>query len=264
MELIVAGASAAVPAPGDACSAYLLRVAGFTLLIDCGSGALSHILAEVSLAEIDAIIISHFHPDHYLDLVPLRYALRYGGAHARPRLYVPPGGGAFLAALGGALRGAPEFFAAVFDLVDYDPAATLDLGPLRVRFFRTQHDVPTYAMRLEGSGVVVYSADTAFDPALGAFAAGADLFLCEATLPADHHPVQQGRHLLAAEAGTLGRIAEAERLVLTHFWPGFDRARFANEAAETFGAVPELAAPGRRFCLRPGDRAHRRSRPEEA
>ncbi|MCS6803209.1 MAG: MBL fold metallo-hydrolase [Chloroflexota bacterium] len=251
MELIVAGSSAAVPAPGDACAAYLLRLPGLTIVIDCGPGALSHLLAEVTLGEIAAILISHFHPDHYLDLVPLRYALRYGGSGARPRLYLPPGGRDFLASLGVALRGAPDFFAAVFDLAEYDPAAALTLGPLSVRFFRTRHDVPTYAMRIEGSAVVVYSADTAFDPALGDFAAGADLFLCEATLPAEHGPVQKGNHLLAAEAGTLGRAAGADRLVLTHFWPGFDRTLFAREAAETFGAVPELAAPGRRFSVRP-------------
>jgi ribonuclease BN (tRNA processing enzyme) len=249
MEVIVAGSSAAVPAPGDACSGYLVRAGGRCLLLDCGSGALGRVLAEVSPAQLDAIVISHFHPDHYLDLVPLRYALRYGGSAARPPLYVPPGGATFLAALGHALRGRDEFFSASFALAEYDPCTGLDLGAVRIRFQRTRHDVPTYAMRVEGERVLVYTADTAEDPALAAFAAGADLLLCEATVPADPGAVHPGLHLTAPQAGTLGRAAGAKRLVLTHFWPGFDRAQIAAEAAETFGASPELAAPGRRFVI---------------
>jgi ribonuclease BN (tRNA processing enzyme) len=148
-----------------------------------------------------------------------------------------------------ALRGAPDFFTAAYDLAEYDPGATLALGSLEVRFHRTRHDVPTYAMRFAGEQVLVYSADTAVDPTLAEFAAEADLFLCEATFPADPGPVKVGNHLLAGEAGALARAAGVRRLVLTHFWPGFDRAVFAQEAAETFGATPSLAAPGRRFLV---------------
>lgn len=252
MELTVLGASASFPAPGDACSGYLVRDRGTRLLLDCGSGVLGRLGAEAVLADLSAIVVSHFHPDHFLDLVPMRYGLRYGIEPVPPPLLlVPPGGRAYLAGVGGALRGAPAFFAESFQVVEYDPTTETRVGGLGLRFQRTSHDLPTWAIGVVGAGGarLVYGADTRACPELEAFAAGADLLLCEATYPDGAGDRPSDNHLTSAEAGRLGRRAGAGRLVLTHFWPGFGRERFRPAAQAAFGGPVTLAAPGLRLTV---------------
>jgi ribonuclease BN (tRNA processing enzyme) len=250
MELLVLGSSASTPAAGDACSGYLVRQGETEVLLDCGSGVLSRLQEFTAVERLAAIVISHFHPDHYLDLIPMRYGLRYGlTTPVRPLVLVPPGGTAFLERLGSALREAPHFFNASFEIMEIDPVASVRVGAFTLTFQQTTHDEPTWACAVQGTRRLVYSADTQSSPELERFAAGADLLLCEATYPASVTELPSGNHLTALEAGQLARAAGVRSVMLTHFWPGLSRAHFAAEAASAFGAPVLLAEPGRRVEL---------------
>lgn len=247
MKLTVLGASASFPAPGGACSGYLVEEGHTRVLLDCGSGVLSQLQRMASVRDLSAIVISHFHPDHYIDLIALRYGVRYGfGEPIRPRVLVPPGGRLFLRGLGAALRDAPEMFEAAFALEEYDEAAARTVGGLTLTFQRTTHDEPTWACAIgrDGGPRLVYTADTQGSEDLERFAHDADFLLCEATYVESGGVLPSGNHLTAAQAGALARRAGVRHLMLTHFWPGLDPDRFATEAAETFRGSVLLARPG--------------------
>lgn len=248
MELTVLGSSASSPDAGDACAGYLVRQGETELLLDCGSGVLGQLRKVSAVDRLSAIVISHFHPDHFIDLVPMRYGLRYGWERAvRPRLIVPPGGLRYLAGVGAALRGSPGFFVDSFAVEEFDPDAELAIGDFTLTFQRTTHDEPTWACAVQGSRRLVYTADTQESADLEAFATGADLLLCEATYPALAAlagELPSHNHLTSRQAGELARRSGAGEVILTHFWPGLDRAPFAHEAEGAFGAPVTLARPG--------------------
>ena len=247
MKLTVLGASASFPAPGGACSGYLVEDGETRILLDCGSGVLGQLQLVTRVGDLSAIVISHFHPDHYIDLIALRYGLRYGfGEMTRPRVLIPPGGRRFLRGLGAALRNAPEMFETAFALEEYDEEAAFLVAGSSLTFRRTTHDEPTWACAVtrDGAPRFVYTADTQGSDEVERFAAGADFLLCEATYLGAAGPLPSGNHLTAAQAGLLARRAGVHRLMLTHFWPGLDASTFAAEATETFGAPVLLARTG--------------------
>jgi ribonuclease BN (tRNA processing enzyme) len=247
MTLTVLGSSASSPDAGDACAGYLVEQGKTRILLDCGSGVLGNLRLVTEVESLSAIVISHFHPDHFLDLIPMRYGLKYGLTHpVRPKLFVPPGGIAFLEGVGKAIRNSPDFFNNAFQLAEYDPQTSIQIDDLTLTFQRTTHDEPTWACAVEGAARFVYTADTQESDDLERFAAGADLLLCEATYPAPAGDLTEGsaNHLTSHQAGTLARSAGAKKLMLTHFWPGLDRAIFGEEAARAFGAPVILAHPG--------------------
>lgn len=253
LELIVLGSSASCPAPGDACSGYLVRQGDTQVLLDCGSGVLGKLFKHTTAEQLSAIVITHFHPDHYLDLITLRYGLRYGHAGApQPQVLVPPGGAAHLREVGLALRGAPDYFSANYNLVEYGPNTPVRVGELELGFQRTAHDIPTFAVGVQGTGRLVYSSDTSPCEPLEHFAAGADLLLCESTYPAEPDGISTYNHLTSVQAAELGRRAQVGQLVLTHFWHTFPRLRFAAEAQQVFGRAVGLAAPDAGFVVAAG------------
>jgi len=247
MTLTVLGSSASAPEAGDACSGYLVRQGETRLLLDCGSGVLGELRKHASYADLTAIIITHFHPDHYLDLIPMRYGMRYGLEDpVSPRLLVPPGGIDYLAGVGNAIRKSPGFFANAYQLEEYDPDAEVRIGDLTVTFQRTTHDEPTWACAVQGAHRFVYTSDTQESRDVERFAADADLLLCEATYPAPAGNLTEGsaNHLTSHQAGVLAHTAGVRQLMLTHFWPGLDRSIFREEAARAYGAPVLLARPG--------------------
>lgn len=253
-ELVVLGSSASSPAPGDACSGYLVRHGATRLLLDCGSGTLSRLLLEgEALTDLSAIVITHFHPDHYLDLVTMRYALRYSvsGAGPRPRVLVPPGGRMFLTGLGSALRKNPTFFEDAFSMLEYDPASGCRVDDLDLAFCRTTHDEPNWAVGVTAPDGrrLVYSGDTRACADLETFATGAHLFLCEATYPGCAEALPSDNHLSSTEAGNIARRAKVRQVMLTHFWPTFARDEFARQGSAAFGAPVSLAASGVRVSI---------------
>jgi ribonuclease BN (tRNA processing enzyme) len=254
MKLTILGASAARPNGNDASAGYLVQTETTAIMLDCGSGVVSKLQAVCDPRRLDAVVISHLHSDHTLDLVALRYGLKYAppGPVAPVPLYMPPDGEAFLAGLGAVFAIGAEsntdFWSDTLALRGYSdyPARgePLVIGDLSLRFAPMWHYVPVWAMRIEERGtgrVLTYSADTGPAGPLAEFAAGSDLLLCEATLLAQSpgsDPAHWG-HLTATEAAEIATAAGVKRLVLTHLWEelGFEhyladaRAAFAGEVS---------------------------------
>lgn len=259
MRLTVLGKSPSWPDAGGACSGYLLEEAGTRVLIDCGNGVFGKMRQFCDYTEIDAVVISHFHADHVLDLVPFAYALTYAprqqpvpvdrwpgtDSPARPRLCLPPEGqDKFRRVVG--VWGGSDLIDNAFHVEEYDPGAELSLGPLRVRFNSVPHFTETFAMRItsaDGEGCIGYGADSRPDEALCRFVSSADLLLIEATLPRPERTGERG-HLTPREAGEHGSRAGAERLVITHISDELDGEWAQREAAEGFGGPVELAREG--------------------
>jgi ribonuclease BN (tRNA processing enzyme) len=173
--------------------------------------------------KLDAVVISHMHADHFLDLIPLRYAIRYGSKKRPNRLpvWMPPGGVAMLRSITNAFanEGSGDFLDEAFDLKEFDPDKPLAIGRGQLRFAPTTHFITSFAIRYERNGTsLTYSADTAPDPRVVELARGTDLFLCEATLLANEkeHGGIRG-HSSSREAAQMAADAGVRRLVLTHY-----------------------------------------------
>jgi ribonuclease BN (tRNA processing enzyme) len=247
VRITVLGKSPAWQDAGGACSGYLVESGGTCLLLDCGPGVLARLRSLRDYAAIDAIVISHVHADHVLDLVPYASALTYsprGAAGALPRLplNVPPGAGEQLAALSVGAGMRADHVARPFALREYDPAETVVAGDLRLRFQPVPHYVPSNAIEVtDGQVRVTFGSDCGPNAALPEFARETDLLLVEATLREPDTGDPRG-HLTAHEAGQHGRRAAARRLVVTHWSDELDAEVVRAEAERGFGGAVELAA----------------------
>jgi ribonuclease BN (tRNA processing enzyme) len=251
MRVTVLGGSAACPNPRQGCSGYLVSDGDVDLLIDCGPGVLPELLAHIGLDDLDGVLISHLHQDHVLDLVPLRYGLKYAPGIERRRIpvWVPPGGQSFFVALGNLLARGSEadgaFFDEAYEFLEYDPSASLRLASWQIRFHRTRHWIPCWAIRLESPlATIVYTADTGWDDDLVSFAHRADLLIVEATLPDDASEAERTGHLTSREAGRLAAFADVRRVVVTHYWAGPDLNEQLACLVREFGRPVEVARPG--------------------
>lgn len=260
LTLTVLGASPAAPNTEGACSSYLLQDGEAAVLVDCGSGAAARVGKYLAPNRLRGVAISHLHPDHYFDLVPLYYLLKFGErrpAELGPRLavYVPPGGRAFLSRLGELIADRSAMLEDVFDVCEYRPRADVRIGGLPFSFHEVQHYVRSHAMRIRASDgrTLVFSSDVAPCPQLVEAARGADLFLCESALldPAQDEPDPARRgHMSAGEAGAAAQVAGARRLLLTHFrsGPAYDEHHLAAARAAFAGPV-DLAREGRTYAV---------------
>jgi ribonuclease BN (tRNA processing enzyme) len=255
VRITVLGKSPAWQDADGACSGYLVEEDGAALLLDCGSGVFSKLRRFLDYAAVDAVVISHLHADHILDLVPYASALTYGprqqDSPARPRLHVPHGGADALRRVcgGGGMR--EEHIERAFDLREYTPDDVLDVGGMRVRFHRVPHFVPTCAVDVasaNGGGRFTYGADSAPNEDLIRFADGSDLLMIEATLPEPEDDGPRG-HLTPAEAGEHGLKAHVRRLVLTHISDELDEQWARSEAAKAFGGPVDVAHEGAVFTV---------------
>jgi ribonuclease BN (tRNA processing enzyme) len=168
---------------------------------------------------VDAIVITHFHLDHWGDLVPWTFGSMFGPGHdvQPPELWLPPGGKEELGRFGEKLGFAGMFDA--FELLEYvegEPfeADGLTITPVRVPHYQLQ----TYALRVtDGQATLAYSGDSAPSPQLSVVGRDADLFLCEATLKESREGGDGLRgHLSAEEAITAFEESGARRLVIIH------------------------------------------------
>ena len=223
-------------------------------MADLGSGAFANLLRYRTAESIDAVVISHMHADHFIDIVPMRYALKYGDrtGDGKVALYLPPGGAAMLKRLVDAFarESSADFLGDVFDVRTYDPQAELRVGEATFRFAPTSHYVPTYAMRCESASLAVaYSADTAPDPRVARLAFEADAFVCEATLSIEDEAERPRGHISAREAGALAHSASAKTLVLSHYPASADPARMTAQAVAEYGGPVTVADDGFRLDL---------------
>ena len=251
MNVTVLGRSPSWPDAGGACSGYLVEDGQTGVLLDCGTGVFAKLRGVRDYAAIDAVVLSHMHADHFLDVVPYSYALtlsprrRSAGAGGRPRLCVPPGGVDTLRAIGGCW-GAPDLVEGAFDVHEYDATGTLAVGRLRVRFAPVPHYLPSHALQLSavaGSGRFTYGSDHGPTDALCGFADGSELLMLEATLVSPEPEGPRG-HLTAAEAGEHAARVGAGRLLLTHRSDELDWSRARAEAQRTFGGPVDMAREG--------------------
>jgi ribonuclease BN (tRNA processing enzyme) len=248
IRMRVIGSSPSVQRPGRACSCYLLRTRDSSVLLDIGSGALGNLHAAIDYPQLDAVIISHMHADHFLDLIPLRYGLKYGPLlrDGRMPVFLPPGGEAMLRTLTSAFasEGPEDFLDEVMSIHEYDPARPLEINDLRLTFRQTRHYIDTYSIRAEhGSASVVYSGDSAPCDSLVEHAANCSLFLCEATLGLGREEGMRG-HSSAEEAGEMAQRAGVHRLVLTHYGSTYAPDELEEAAQSAFSGRCSMADDG--------------------
>jgi ribonuclease BN (tRNA processing enzyme) len=257
LRITVLGKSPSWQDAGGACSGYLVQEGDFALLLDCGNGVFSKLRHFCDYVDVGAVLISHVHADHVLDLVPFSYALTYaprqqpvpvagwpGTAEpARPHLWAPVGSGETFRHIVGCW-GNEDLIDKAFDLHEYDAPDELEVGPFRVRFCEMPHYMPAYAIDLAANGSrLTYSSDCAPNDQLVSFAHDTDMLLIEATLPRPERDGVRG-HLTPQEAGEHGRRAAAHRLVLTHFSDELDAEWARGQAGDAFGGTVDLAVEG--------------------
>ena len=240
LTLTVLGCSGTYPGPGGACSGYLVDDGSTRLWIDAGSGTLANLQRHVALDGIDALVLTHEHPDHWTDTEGFYYARRFLYSGGFP-VYAPTG----------LRRRTYEDTEGVFAWHDIADGDRVEVGSLRLSFSRTDHGPETLAVRVDARGgegpSLGYSADTGPGWSLEALGPGLDLALCEATLPEALEG--SSRHMSARQAGASARAASAGRLVLTHLWPTLDPVQAQREGAEAFGSAVEVAAVGALYPL---------------
>lgn len=232
MRLTILGNNGPYPAPGSACSGYLLESdsGNTTILIECGSGVLARLEERMDLRKLDAIVLSHLHYDHMSDMLPLHYALQFNSRPRQLDVYAPSEPANVRALLKG-------------NAIDLWPMKEATVGEMKLTFCPVRHPVETFAVCVECDGArLVYTGDSNTDFALELFCDGADLLLADAGLSqADHS--EASPHLSAALCGRLARDVKAKRLLLTHLNPKYDPQMLLAEAQESFAAA-EIAACG--------------------
>ncbi len=219
MKLTVVGSSPAWPNPGGAQSGYLVDSLG-TLLLDCGAGVLARLREREPWPRVDAIVITHFHLDHWADLVPWVWGASFGpGRDAPPPdLWLPPDGTVQIDHLGMHF-GREDMFHDAFSVREYSEGRPFAAAGMTVTPHRVLHyDLQTYGLRIDdGERVLAYSGDTGPSDALVELARDVDLFLCEATLASGAAEANGARgHLSVEEAVAAFTASGARRLVLTH------------------------------------------------
>jgi ribonuclease BN (tRNA processing enzyme) len=243
VELTVLGAQGTWPGAGGENCGYLLTDDGYHLQMDAGTGTFARLQQVVGVDDVGAMLITHGHPDHFVDIIPTFYARHYGRL-GRPGLQLwSPGGFTDLAASLVSEKGR-NVMAEAFDFRTAGAGEVFELGPFRITPFEMQHiGVYSLGYRIEASGVVfAYTGDTGPCDAAVALGLDADLFLCEATYQnaSKLYPF----HLSAAQAGEVATASGADHLVLTHLTPDLDQRISIKEAAETFAGPIDIAVPG--------------------
>jgi ribonuclease BN (tRNA processing enzyme) len=228
-QVTVLGSCGAYPEPGRACSGFAVDWDGYRLILDLGYATLPRLLALWPDGVVDAVAITHEHPDHCVDLHGLFRMRLYGGPR-QPRLplYCPPG---VVERLGGL---EPEVdLNKVFHV--HPLPGTYQVGPFELTGLPLPHFVPNAGIRVQaGQTALAYSGDTGPDPLLAELGRDADLFIIEAT-DRDGETQRSARNLMtSSEAGLWARRAGARRLMLTHFWPGNDRTAALAAASTEF------------------------------
>jgi ribonuclease BN (tRNA processing enzyme) len=259
VRLTVLGKSPSWQDADGACSGYLIEEEGTSVVIDCGNGVFSKLRRFRDYTKVDAVVISHLHADHFLDLVPYSYALTYAPRQqpvpvhrwpgtdnpSRPRLIAPPGATETFRRVVGAW-GNEDLIENAFHLEEYSVDDEPEVGPLKFSFKSVPHFTETFAIRVKssnGGGELVYGADSRPSDEVVEFARDADLLLVEATLPRPERTGMRG-HLTPREAGEHARKAGAKRVVITHISDELDLLWAQTEADGGFGSPVDIAREG--------------------
>jgi ribonuclease BN (tRNA processing enzyme) len=252
VKLTVLGCSGSVPGPDSPASGYLIEAEGYRLVLDLGHGAFGALQRYVRPSDVDAIVVSHLHADHCIDITAYIVALRYGGAGYRgtgpegriPLIGVPGTRDRLEAAYDPLARklSLHEIFTFATPSVD-------ELGPFRMSYARMNHPTPTNAVRIDYQDrSLVYSADTGESETLVELADGADVLLCEASVGPDEVFIPD-LHLTGRMAGEHAAKAGVDRLIVTHVPPWNSPQLAAEDAATAFRGTVDLAYQGAEFLI---------------
>jgi ribonuclease BN (tRNA processing enzyme) len=191
------------------------------------------------------------HPDHFFDLVPLKYAISFN-AYPRLPLFLPPGGADMLEALAEALHENGRFWSSAYEVHTFDPEIGVDVAGMRVSMAPSHHFIPAWAMAFEPAESpgrrFAYTSDTSMTETVIDHVRGADLLMAEASVMKQDKPAPEQGHLTPRDAGCLARVAGAKRLVITHY-PVAASSAILSEAAAGFGAPCDLAVEGARVII---------------
>lgn len=238
MKVTVIGPWGGYPKAGGASASYIVERDGFILLLDLGSAALSKIQERMSVMDLDAVIISHYHADHIADLGVLQ--------HARLVHYYVKGLEDILP-IYGHREDEYEFEKLSHDFTEgiaYDPERSLEIGPFTISFLRTKHSVPCYGMRItDGEKTIVYTADTAYQEEWIDFSHGADLLIADCNYYENQDGSEAG-HMNSREGASIAEQAQVKELLLSHLPQFGDQKQLVKEASKYFGGKIHLAREG--------------------
>jgi ribonuclease BN (tRNA processing enzyme) len=233
--------------PGSSGASYLVRSGATALLLDLGQGSFPRLAQAIEPSTLDAVLISHLHPDHFIDLVPLRHYLAYQLATpGRVRVIGPDG----LADRIDALHDRPGFTAETLDCEPF-PAASFPVGELMVEVRRVTHTPDSHAIRvaIPGQPGLVYSGDCGIAADLAPLIRDGDTLLVEVSFGVG--PVPQGSlHLNAPAIAQLASTTPLGRVLLTHLQMGLDREGPVRIVADAFDGPVSLVEPGEVIDLR--------------
>jgi ribonuclease BN (tRNA processing enzyme) len=233
VHLTVLGSSASYAGAGHACAGHLLVAGDTTVLLDCGNGSLANAASHTDVAALDAVFVSHTHPDHWADLYSLLAALRFapGGPAGSLPLHLPDG---LFERISAPLSDhGREALAAAFKPSALVDGRTANVGPIGVTPRLVDHDGVSFAFRVEAEGArLCYTGDTRYGDLARAAASGCDVLLADCTLPTSY--AGKAPHMTPGEAGRLASESGARVLVLTHLWPTADRGELLTDAAAMF------------------------------
>lgn len=236
LTVTVLGCCGSYPGPGAACSGYLVQGGGVNVVVDLGPGSLANLQQHIDLADIDAVVLSHRHADHWIDLTGLETAWQY----ALNREGLDVFGTAENRVMAEAVIGPLE---PIIDWHDIEDAGHVRVGKLDFDFSATEHYVDTLAVRVASpsdGAAMAYSADTGPGWSFSELGNAIDLGLCEATTLADGEGTGV-LHLSARQAGAMARAAGVPALVLTHLQPGIDPAASQAEGSAAYGSAVQIA-----------------------
>lgn len=250
MRLTVVGCSGSYPGPDSPASCYLLEAEHddgtgartWRVLLDLGSGALGALHRYADPLAVDAVLLSHLHADHCLDLSGYYVMRKYHPTGPQPRIPVwGPSDTADRMARAYDLPVDPGMHEE-FDFRTWEPV--VQVGPFTVRAVPVDHPVEAFGLRVEVAGATLaYSGDTGPCAGLDEISVDADLLLAEASFRScDDNPASL--HLTGTDCGEVATRSRARRLVLTHVPPWFDPADMLAEAVAAYDGPVELAVAG--------------------
>lgn len=239
MRVQVIGGCGAWPADGQACSGYLIEHDGFRILLDPGYGVATAMSGHLEPGDLDAVFVSHGHPDHCADLHPLLRGRVLGGSSSLP-----------IYAIAGAIDGVVSWDGLGELDGAYNPIEIADgddfvIGPFRATTMHLPHFVPNCGIRLAvDSRVAVYTGDAGPSTDLLDLAEGADLLIAEATFPREVPETLAGNLSTAVDVAMAAAKTDVGRLVLTHLWPGTDRDSSEDAARQHYDGEVDVAVSG--------------------
>ncbi|WP_163580660.1 MBL fold metallo-hydrolase [Gracilibacillus saliphilus] len=241
MRIIPLGIWGGYPKANGATSSFLIEEDGFYLLLDCGSGVLASLQNYISIQQLDAVIITHYHHDHMADVGALHYAkLIQNQLTDNPKtlsIY--------------AHDRDDQFHSLTYKehTQAYNVTQTSQIGPFTLETTETNHPVYCLAIRLEAKGKsVVFTADTGWKESLISFSQNTDILVSEANLYQEYEGKIPG-HMSGRQAGILAEKAVAKQLILTHL-PHFGNIQYIlEEAKQTYTNQATIAVVGQSIVI---------------